>query len=292
MSNPFAAATKANLRGRVALAGPTGSGKTWTALEWAKTLAGDGRTALIDTEHGSASLYADRFDFDTVAWQPPYDPTALANTVKQVPGWGYEVLVIDSLSHFWMGEGGTIDVADNAASRFGGNSFAGWKVATPALRHLVDTILAVDCHVIATMRTKTEWVIEEDSRGKKAPRKVGLAPVMRDGIEYEFTLIGDMDLEHRITISKSRCPDLADQVVQPGRATEAAGTFLSWLSESTGDGPMALLGHVEAKHRLMEACGGDRDAAMKLWGDRPNEPIAESELQALVEMAAPFEGEA
>lgn len=290
-TNPFAPASKASLKARVALCGPTGSGKTWTALEWAHVLGS--RTALIDTEHGSASLYADHHQFDTLPWAPPYNPTALAETILQVPTWGYDVLVIDSLSHFWMGEGGTIDVADNAASRFGGNSFAGWKVATPALRHLVDTMLAVDCHVIVTMRTKTEWVLDEDSRGKKAPRKVGMAPVMRDGIEYEFTLIGDLDLEHRMTISKSRCSVLADQVIQPGRAGEAASSFAAWLADGSGDQASAvrMLPAAEAKNRLVEMLGGT-EAAAAAWGDRGSAPISEAELLSLApDAGAPF-GEA
>lgn len=288
MTNPFAPASKAKLKARIALCGPTGSGKTWTALEWAAVLADGGPIALIDTEHGSASLYADHCKFDTMPWAPPYNPTALAETVAQVPAWGYSVLIVDSLSHFWMGEGGTIDVADNAASRFGGNSFAGWKVATPALRHLVDSMLAVDCHVIVTMRTKTEWIIEEDSRGKKAPRKIGLAPVMRDGIEYEFTLIGDMDLEHRVTVSKSRCSLLADKVIQPGRAAEAAATFAGWLSDGSGDAatPVEMIPVAEAKNRLISLLGSTELAA-EAWGDRGSTPISEAELEAIVESHVP-----
>jgi hypothetical protein len=238
-ANPFKKATKTQLKARVALAGPTGSGKTYTALEWATVLA-DGRPiAVVDTEHGSASLYSDRFEFDVLDWPPPYDPTALSATIRQAVDAGYAVVVIDSLSHFWEGEGGTLDIADAAGQRSGGNSFAGWKVATPALRHLVDTMLAADTHVLATMRSKMEWVLEEDSRGKKVPRKIGMAPVMRQGIEYEFTLVGDMDLEHRMMVSKSRCSSLADAVVQPGRGAEAAEEFLTWLTSGAPD-PVAV----------------------------------------------------
>jgi hypothetical protein len=229
-ANPFVKAAKHQLKARVALAGPTGSGKTYSALEWATILAGDtGTIAVVDTEHGSASLYADQFDFDVLTWPPPFDPGKLAATIKTAEQAGYAVVVLDSMSHFWEGEGGTLDIADAAGQRSGGNSFAGWKVATPALRHLVDTMLGADLHVIGTMRSKMEYVLEEDSRGKKVPRKVGMAPVMRQGIEYEFTMVGDIDLEHRITFTKSRCSALADVVVQPGRARDAAATFMAWL---------------------------------------------------------------
>lgn len=230
-TNPFAPAVRQQMKARVAFAGPTGSGKTWTALTWATVLADGGRVALIDTEHGSAALYSDVFTFDTVRFNPPYDPARLVRLLGLAEEQGYDVVVIDSLSHFWEGEGGTIDIADAAAQKARGNSFAGWKVATPALRHLVDTMLAHPAHVLATMRSKMEYVLEPDSKGRQVPRKVGMAPVMRNGIEYEFTLVADLDFDHRMMISKSRCSVLADELVQPNRADEAAVTFRDWLSD-------------------------------------------------------------
>lgn len=234
--NPFKKATKAQLKARVALDGPTGSGKTWTMLEWLKVLAGGAPVAVVDTEHGSASLYADHFEFDVLTWDPPYEPLKLADTIRQAQAAGYAALGLDSLSHFWEGEGGTLDMVDAAAQKAKGNSYVGWKVGTPALRHLIDTMLAADLHIVGTMRSKMEYVLEEDGRGKKTPRKVGMAPVMRAGVEYEFTLVGDLDLDHRLTFSKSRCPALADTLVQPGRASDAAEQFLGWLNDGE---PMA-----------------------------------------------------
>jgi hypothetical protein len=224
----FQKATKKSVKARVGLEGPTGAGKSFTALQCGTALGE--RVAVIDTERGSASLYSDRFDFDVLEMAPPYEPQRLIEALEAAEKEGYDVVIVDSLSHFWEGEGGTLDIADAATQRSGGgNSFAGWKVATPALRHLIDTMLGLDAHLIVTMRSKMEYVLEEDSRGKKVPRKVGLAPVMRNGVEYEFQIIGDLDLEHRLTISKSRCEALADQVFQPGRAVEMAQTFKQWL---------------------------------------------------------------
>lgn len=226
----FQKATKKNVRARVAFDGPSGSGKTWTALEWATVLGQ--KIAVADTERGSASLYADRFSFDVLEFSPPFHPDRLVEAIKSAEKAAYDVLIIDSLSHFWEGEGGVLDIADAAGSRAGGNSWAGWKSATPALRHLIDTILASDLHIIVTMRSKTEWTQEEytDSKGhrKSRPVRLGMAPVMRQGTEYEMTIVGDLDLEHRLTITKSRCDALSDLVVQPGRAGEAAETFLNW----------------------------------------------------------------
>lgn len=226
----FRPAVKAQLKAKVALCGPTGSGKSWTALQWATILADGGRIAVIDTENDSASLYADRYTFDVLSWDPPYDPRKLADAIKQAVAEGYACVVIDSLSHYWEGEGGTLDIVEDAASRAHGNSYAGWKIGTPALRYLIDTIRGCKAHVIATMRSSMEYVLEEDSRGKKVPTKVGMAPVMRKGVAYEFTIVGDMDLEHRLVISKSRCEELADQVAQPHRAGELAEIFAKWLS--------------------------------------------------------------
>jgi energy-coupling factor transporter ATP-binding protein EcfA2 len=227
----FRPAVKAQLKAKVALCGPTGSGKTWTALQWATILADGGRIAVIDTENDSASLYADRYTFDVLSWDPPYDPRKLAETIKAAVADGYACIVVDSLSHYWEGEGGTLDIVEDAASRAHGNSYAGWKIGTPALRYLIDTIRHAKVHLIATMRSSMEYILEKDPKtGKQVPTKVGMAPVMRKGVSYEFTVVGDLDEEHRLVISKSRCEELADQVAQPHRAGELAEVFAKWLS--------------------------------------------------------------
>jgi hypothetical protein len=241
-TNPFQQAVKEQLRARVAFAGPTGSGKTWTALGWATVLKGDRRVAFIDTERDSAKLYANYFDFDVLRFDPPYEVERLIANLKLAEELGYGVVVVDSLSHFWEGEGGVLDEVDAAGRRSGGNSFAGWKHGTPLQRHMVDTFLALDLHVIVCMRSKMEYVLTDyvDGKGQKKtrPEKVGMAPVQRAGLEYEFTVVGELDLEHRITFTKSRCDLLADKVVQPDRQIEAAETFRDWL----GDGEVVVPG--------------------------------------------------
>lgn len=244
----FQPAVKAKLKARVAIDGPTGSGKTWTALQWARILAGpDGRIGLVDTENRSAAYYAPTpgaevqrvnwwdppYEFGHLPAVAPYDPRVLRQLIRAA---GEElgpdgVLVIDSLTHFWNGEGGTLDVVDDAASR-SGNSFTGWKEGTPAQRGMLDAIIHASCHVIVTMRSKMEYVLEErDSGGRKTqvPRKVGMAPEQRAGVEYEFTVVADMDLEHRLVVSKSRCDVIADKVAPKGRSAEVAQEFAAWL---------------------------------------------------------------
>lgn len=268
----FAPAMKERLKARVAIDGPTGSGKTYTALMWARILAGEnGQVGVIDTENRSAAYYApspgqnvDRLQFwdapyvfGHMAWEPPYDPGKLARTIEAAASELGEdgVLVIDSLSHFWTGEGGTLDVVDNAAGR-SGNSFSGWKVGTPMQRNLIDTIVHAPCHVIVTMRSKMDWVIEQVERNGKTinvPRKIGLAPEQRQGIEYEFTVVCDMDLEHRLAVTKSRCDVIADYVAHPGRAHEPAQLFATWLSSGVSKASPDIVSEITALIDSIEA---------------------------------------
>lgn len=223
----FTPATRAASKARVALSGPSGSGKTYTALALAHGLGK--RIAVIDTERGSASKYVGEhgWAFDTVA-PGSFSPDSLSQLLAAAAAEGYEVVVIDSLSHYWMGVDGMLEQADKL--KHGSNSFSGWKEARPAERRMIDALIAFPGHVIVTMRTKTEYVIEEDQRGKKVPRKVGLKPEQRDGIEYEFDLVGDLDLDNTLVVSKSRISALTRAVVpQPG--PELAAQINEWLSQ-------------------------------------------------------------
>lgn len=222
----FAPATKAARKARIALAGPSGGGKTYTALTLAAALAD--RVAVIDTERGSASLYSDRFAFDTLALYT-YDPRDLVKALAAAGAAGYGAVIVDSLSHFWEGAGGMLEQVDNAAKRSGGNSFAGWKDARPLERAMVDALLAYPGHVIVTMRTKTEYVVET-VKGKQVPRKIGMKPVQRDGIEYEFDIVGDLDHDHSLTVSKTRCAELADEVIRTPD-TLLGKRILAWLDD-------------------------------------------------------------
>ena len=223
----FRRAVKYDAKLRFAVCGPSGSGKTYTLLQLATELGGP--VALIDTERGSASKYADLFEFDVQELES-YDPSRLIEIIDEAARIGYRVLCIDSLSHFWIGKDGELDKVDRAARRMQTpNSFAAWKQVTPLHNALIDKIVSAPLHILAGMRAKTEWILERDERtGKTVPRKVGLAPVMRDGIEYEFDVCGDMDQENTLLITKSRCPKLAGGVFpKPGK--EVADVLKEWL---------------------------------------------------------------
>ena len=210
-------AVKANVKARLALIGPSGSGKTYTALSIAQGLAGGGRVVVIDTERGSASMYANEFDFDTLQL-PSFSPETYTAAIKHCVAAGYQVIIIDSLSHAWMGKDGALELVDQAAARERGNSFAGWRSVTPLHNEMVDTIISCGAHIIATMRSKAEWVVEKDEKGKMVPRKIGLQPVQRDGMEYEFDLTADIDVDHRMAVAKTRLRFLDGKVLsKPGR---------------------------------------------------------------------------
>lgn len=232
----FSKATRKQAKARLAIVGPSGSGKTYTALMVAQYLGK--RVAVIDTEHGSASKYAPAegeqadgkttFDFE-VQELDSYAPSTYSESIRDAETEGFDVIIIDSLSHAWIGKDGALEQADRASAKSGENRFTAWRHVTPGHNALIESIVGCRAHVIATMRTKTEYVIEENEKGKKMPRKIGLAPVQRDGMEYEFDLFGDINHEHTLVVSKSRCPALADAVIhKPGK--EFAEALSEWLA--------------------------------------------------------------
>lgn len=216
----FKQATRTQSRLRMTIDGPAGSGKTYTALRFAHALANGGKIAAIDTEHGSMAKYAGEAP-DGITWQfdvvelTQFSPERYTELINAAGRMGYAVLIIDSLSHAWEGIGGALDIKD----RQGGNSFTAWRNVTPIHNRMVDAILQSTCHVITTMRSRMEYVQETNEQGKIVIRKVGMSPIQRPGMEYEFDIVCDMDYTHVLTVSKSRCPAVADMKVEkPGPA--------------------------------------------------------------------------
>jgi hypothetical protein len=224
----FAPAVRHEAKARVAIIGPTGAGKTWTALEWATVLGN--KVAVIDTENGSASLYSDQYQFDTAPWAPPYNASKLAAAIGEAAA-VYDVIVLDSLTHFWQGEGGVLDIVDQESIKNRGNTYAGWKKGTPVWRGLLDALIYAPCHVIVTMRSKMDYV-QSQVDGRTKIEKVGMAPVARNDVEYEFTLVGELDQSHRLTVTKSRCAPLADMVAAPHQAEKLAVVLRDWLASA------------------------------------------------------------
>ena len=213
MAFQFKKAARTARKIRVAVDGPSGSGKTYSLLRLAFTLQAGGlckRIAVIDSENGGSEAYAGEspdgnpWDFDVLNLTT-YSPTTYVQALSAACAGGYDCVIIDSLSHAWMGKDGALDLVDRKGGRFDA-----WKDVTPLQRQMIDAIIQCPAHVLASMRTKTDYVVEKDERGKSIPRKVGLAPVQRDGVEYEFDVYGTLDLDHALRITKSRCSLLQD----------------------------------------------------------------------------------
>lgn len=205
MALEFRKATRKAAKLRLALIAPSGFGKTYSALRIAKGLGG--KVAFVDTEAGSGDLYANDFDYDIIQMNAPFEPKKYVAAIQAAEEAGYDTIILDSLSHAWSGTGGLLDKQGAIADK-GGNSFAAWRTVTPDQTRLIDAILQSKCHVIGTMRSKTEYAIE----GGKV-MKLGLAPVQRDGMEYEFTVVFDVDKTHNGHASKDRTGLFDNRVV-------------------------------------------------------------------------------
>lgn len=245
----FKKATKGDARLRMALMGISGSGKTYTALQIASALGG--KTAVVDTERGSASKYADLFEFDVLELEK-FSPTHYIEAVQAAEDAGYDNLIIDSLSHEWSGAGGILEIHDKAAKDTK-DSFRAWGSVTPQHNRVLDKILASRCHIIATMRTKSDYSVSKDDRGKTVIQKVGMAPVQKDNVEYEFDVVGSLNTENVLTIEKTRCIALAGKVFhKDGKA--AAAILKNWLTvggESLTSGKPSSQELTLAVHQLL-----------------------------------------
>lgn len=201
MTVTFQRATRHATKIKLGIQGPSGSGKTLGALALATALSN--KVALIDTENGSASLYGDRFTFDTLNLTPPYTSARYIEAITAAVEAGYEVIVLDSISHQWVGEGGILARKEELDAR-GGNSYTNWAKFTKEHESFKAAILNAPVHIVATVRAKQDYVVEQNDKGKSAPRKIGMAPVQREGMEYEFSIVFELQMDHRAMVSKDR----------------------------------------------------------------------------------------
>jgi hypothetical protein len=234
----FKRAERSQLWLRLAIMGPSGSGKTFTALRIAKGIAeriGGLPPAVIDTEGRSASKYADRFTFDADNLEDKNIDNYLSS-MNECIGAGYKVLVIDSLSHAWKE---LLEEVDRIAKKsFSGNTWSAWSEGTPKQNKLINSIVNFPGHVIVTMRSKTEWVLEENSKGRMAPVKKGMAAEQGKNIEYEFDLLMELNQNHWATITKDRTGQFQDQDIEkPGE--EFGHSLYDWLSVGNSPPPLS-----------------------------------------------------
>ena len=193
----FKKANRSKQKLRILLEGVSGTGKTYSGLIMAKEFGG--KTAVIDTERGSASLYSTEFDFDVMELTEPFTPEKYIKAIALAESEGYSTIIIDSISHEWSGPGGCLDIQSGMGGRF-----TDWQKVSPRHQALVDKILNCKSHVICTARTKADWSIEKNEKGKSAPKKVGMKTEQRDGMDYEFTTVLRLNHAHFFDCSKDR----------------------------------------------------------------------------------------
>ena len=176
---------------KLALQGCAGSGKTYSALLLAYGLCNDWtKIAVIDSENGSADLYANLGSYNVLSLNESFTPETYIEAIKVCEDAGMEVIIIeDNLLEYH--------------ANLQGNSFTNWQKITPRINAFMQKILQSERHIICTMRCKQDYVLNEKN-GKLVPEKVGLKAVMRDGIDYEFTIVFDINMKHQCVVSKDR----------------------------------------------------------------------------------------
>ena len=230
MTYSFQKATKENIKLRMALYGPPGCGKTYTALQLASCLGK--RIGLIDTEHGSSRKYGNLFNFEVLELSK-FGPSQYYNAIESAEESGFDYLIIDSLSHAWYAE---LDVV--------GSDVRNWAKIRPIERQLWDKIISSSCHIIATMRSKIEYEYgATEIAGKQkmtSVRKIGTAPIQKEGSEYELDICGLLDDQNTLMISKSRCPEISSGIYpKPGK--KFAEIVQNWLNDTTSPSQAATV---------------------------------------------------
>lgn len=240
----FKKATREAIKLKAAISGLTGSGKTMGSLLLARGLVGEkGRIAVIDTEQGKSQLYADHavtghIPFDVLVIDAPYTTQKYIKAIEAGIKEGYDLLIIDSISHEWDGEGGIKEQKDAIDAR-GGNQFTNWGKVTPMHNQFISTILNAPCHILCTMRSKSDVVLELNDKGRQAPKKVGLKAIQREGVEFEFDLIFDMAHNQTFSVTKDRTGLFNGRIEM---LSEKIGVELrNWISSGKVVSPIAAL---------------------------------------------------
>ncbi|WP_267244395.1 AAA family ATPase [Streptomyces sp. PR69] len=269
MNFSFTPATRETAKARIGLQGPAGSGKTKSALRIAEGLAQGGQIGVVDTERRSALKYAPvpgkpELGGHVFGHMPmdSHDPRNLVQAVRAAEQAELAVLVVDSWSHFWNGRGGLLEIVENTGAKKSGGTFGAWREANPIEQEMLDAILNFRGHLIVTMRTKGDYVIE----GKKVT-KVGVKAVQREGAEYELDVVMDM-VEGTATVTKTRYEpldgltvrhpgeDIGETILeQLGQGVDAVQVILDELTASGLTYERALALHRRADQRGLLTTG-------------------------------------
>lgn len=226
----FAPAVREQRRARIVLDGPPGSGTTYTSLALATALGS--RVAVIDTQRGKSGFYADTFTFDVCPPLTYFSPETLVTALAHCADQGYDTVVVTTISSFWSGSGGVLEQVSLASKTGFGGAKSGWDQTRPRERRMLDALFGYPGHVIVTVRDKLDYVTEPDESGRQVRRIVGLGPVWRDGLEYDFDIVATMDHTHTLVVVKAPAPALSGAVrTKPGAMF--AAEIKQWLDTGT-----------------------------------------------------------
>lgn len=265
---------------KLGIAAPSGGGKTFGALLIAYGLMKEkypdlpsdelwSKIAVVDTENGSGQLYVGTVisnmkigEYNTVTLTPPFEADKYTSAILMCHEAGMEVVIIDSTTHLWSGEGGLLEQQGMIAKRTG-NSYTAWRDVTPMHNRFVDTMLQTDVHIIATMRSKTDYVQEKNAEGRTVVRKIGLNPIQKEGMEYEFTIFLEVDAEHNAFGSKDRT-GLVDQ--KYFKITPQTGMdIMKWLESGVDVGTQSKVvssGNVESNEKKTATMVEEKQASV------------------------------
>lgn len=269
----FTRAERKRAKARILIEGPSGSGKSYSAIRLAKGIGG--KIAAIDTEHGSLSMYSDLGEFDVMELSAPFSPDRYCAAIREAEQAGYEVLIIDSITHEWSGEGGCLDIKDKLP---GTNDWAKWAKLTPMHQRFIETMLQSPLHIIATVRSKTEWTLDENK-----PKKVGTSPQQRDGMDFEFTMVFSVQAgNHVASVTKDRTAQFDGylQVID-----ETTGKRIAdWLG-SGAEAPTDPNAELREQIKAARTAAGIKPAEWsKLLGDFDKEKLSELDYSELLSL--------
>lgn len=215
-------AQRSNLPIKMGISGGAGTGKSVSSLLVSFGLTGDWtKIAVIDTENRASHLYAHLGSFNVLDFSPPFTPERYIQAIEVCLKAKMQVIVIDSISFEWE------NILDSH-SQMSGNSYTNWAKFTPRHQQFVQAILQADCHVICTLRSKQDYILVEKN-GRQVPKKVSMKPIQREGIDYEFTLLFELDINHRAVATKDRTGLFSDKhefVITPAVGQE----ILQWCN--------------------------------------------------------------
>lgn len=292
----FQRAERTQVKFKIGIQGPSGSGKTKGALALATHLVPGGRIAVIDTENSSASFYADDYDFERSNLGPPFTTERYLKLIEEAIEAGFDVLVIDTITHEWAGTGGILERKDDADRRPGANSFGNWQHFTKEHNKFIAAILEAPIHIIATMRSKMDYALEQRD-GKAVPRKIGMAPIQREGMEYEFGIVFDVQMDHRAKVSKKRIDALDTEALYDLTSPKVARILQDWmksgkpmLSEAPAERAAESAEPELPQLTLEEAEKVPLPGPKGSWGGKQGTPLGKFSVGQLTEIREFFRG--